>query len=431
MFGAGYEDRFLTEDDVRALCARAFEENDLTGLRVLVLIPDSTRTAPIPLMFSIFHELLAGTVEKLDYLIALGTHPPMSEGKINDLIGVNAQERAQRYADVDIFNHRWDDPAELSLIGTISEVEIAEMTDGLMRQSVEVSVNGRIFDYDQIIIIGPTFPHEVVGFSGGNKYFFPGICGADLLNFFHWLGAVITNPAINGTKWSPVRKVVDRAAQFIDVPKLCFGLVVRHEGLCGFYVGTPEEAWSAAADLSEKVHIVHVDRTFNTVLSIAPEMYDDIWTAGKCMYKLEPVLADGADLIIYAPHVTAISYTHGQWLERIGYHVRDYFLAQMDKFSDVPGGIMAHSTHVKGVGTYQNGVETPRVNVILATGIGPKMCRQVNLGYMDPDSIDPEDYMGREDEGVLCVPRAGEMLYRLAEDVQPQGKKEGNSADEQ
>lgn len=431
MFGAGYEDRFLTEDDVREFCARAFEENDLTGLRVLVLIPDSTRTAPIPLMFRIFHELLAGTVEKLDYLIALGTHPPMSEDKINALVGVTARERAEDYADVDIFNHRWDDPASLSLIGTISEEEIAEMTDGLMRQSVEVSVNGRIFDYDQIIIVGPTFPHEVAGFSGGNKYFFPGICGADLLNFFHWLGAVITNPAIIGKKWTPVRKVVDRAAEFIDVPKLCFSLVVRHEGLCGLYIGTPEEAWSAAADLSEKVHIIHVDRTFNTVLSIAPEMYNDIWTAGKCMYKLEPVLADGADLIIYAPHVTAISYTHGQWLERIGYHVRDYFLAQMDKFADVPGGIMAHSTHVKGVGTYENGIETPRVNVILATSIGPKMCRQVNLGYMDPDSIDPEDYMGREDEGVLCVPRAGEMLYRLAEGALPQGEEDDDSTDRQ
>jgi len=58
------------------------------------------------------------------------------------------------------------------------------------------------------------FPHEVVGFSGGNKYLFPGVGGPQILNFFHWLGAVVTNPMIIGNKWTPVRKVVDRAGRW-------------------------------------------------------------------------------------------------------------------------------------------------------------------------------------------------------------------------
>ena len=419
MLGAGSEDRYLSDDEVRGLCASAFDQCDLAGKRVIVLIPDGTRTAPVPLFFRTFHELLARRVAKLDYMVALGTHPRMSEGRINELVGITADERAGRYSDIEIFNHRWDRPSELRNIGTVSEEEVAGLTDGLMRESVSVSVNRRIFDYDQIIIVGPTFPHEVVGFSGGNKYFFPGISGPEVLHFFHWLGAVITNPVINGTKWTPVRKVVDLAASLIEIPKLCFSLVVRKEGLSGLYVGAPEESWSAAADLSSKVHIVYVDRPYRRVLSMAPTMYDDIWTAGKCMYKLEPVLADGADLIIYAPHIDEISYTHGRHLERIGYHVRDYFLTRMDRFRDVPRAVMAHSTHVKGIGTFEDGVERPRVDVTLATRIPEEQCRRVNLGYMDPDGIDPEDYKGREGEGVLCVPNAGEMLYRLSDGTIP------------
>ena len=295
----------------------------------------------------------------------------------------------------------------------ISEDEIEELTGALMRREVPVTLNRMIFDYDQLIILGPVFPHEVVGFSGGNKYLFPGIAGAQIINFFHWLGAVVTNPKIIGTKWTPTRAVVEKAAGMVDVPVLLFAMVVKFADLHGLFAGEVTDAWSRAADLSNKIHIIYKDHPYKTVLSIVPEMYDDIWTAGKCMYKLEPVLDDGADLIIYAPHVTEISHTHGKVLDEIGYHVRDYFLKQMDRFKDTPGGVMAHSTHVKGVGTFEDGVETPHANVILATGIPEERCRLVNLGYMDPASIRIEDYENREDERVLCVHHAGEMLYRL------------------
>jgi len=419
MLGLGSSKRRLSDEQVKELCARAFATYGIHGKKVLVIIPDHTRTAPVHLFFRTFCDLLAGQVPRLDFMVALGTHPAMPEARLDALVGMSAQERTERYGRVEILNHRWDDHAELRDIGVIEADEIAEITGGLMSERVEVSVNRRIFDYDQLIIVGPTFPHEVVGFSGGNKYFFPGIAGPEVVHFFHWLGAVITNPLINGNKWTPVRRVIDRAASLIRMPKLCFSLVVDDAGLKGLYAGEPEGAWSAAADLSAKVHIEYKQRPYHQVLSMAPAMYDDIWTAGKCMYKLEPVLADGAELIIYAPHIDEISYTHGRWLDRIGYHVRDYFLKQMDRFRDVPKAVMAHSTHVKGIGRFEDGVERPRVNVILATRIPPERCRQVNLGYMDPDSIDPADFEGREDEGVLCVRKAGEKLFRLADGTVP------------
>ena len=173
------------------------------------------------------------------------------------------------------------------------------------------------------------------------------------------------------------------------------------------------ETWKAATELSDQVHIVYRETPYHTVLSCSPPMYDDIWTAGKCMYKLEPVVADGGTLIIYAPHIDEVSYSHGKVLDEIGYHTRDYFVKQWEKFRSYPWGVVAHSTHVKGVGAYEDGVERPRVNVVLATKISPERCRKINLGYMDPATIHPQDYADREQEGVLLVPKAGEILYRL------------------
>jgi nickel-dependent lactate racemase len=298
-------------------------------------------------------------------------------------------------------------------VGEISAEEIEEISGGLFKQSVEANINKRVYDYDLLIIIGPVFPHEVVGFSGGNKYLFPGIAGGDVLNLFHWLGAVITNPKTIGVKWTPVRKVVDRAGALVKVPKMAFCMAVSGKDLAGLYAGTPEAAWSAAADLSDKIHIVYKDKPFHTVLSRAPEMYEDVWTGGKCMYKLEPVVADGGELIIYAPHIKEVSVTHGKLIESIGYHTRDYYLKQWDKFKDVPWLALAHSTHVRGVGAFEDGVEKPRVRVTLATQIPREVCEKINMGYRDPNSINIADYENREDEGILYVPKAGEMLYRL------------------
>ena len=413
VIGKGLDRGSLSDEEVINFSSKALSNNDLNGKRVLVIIPDHTRTAPVSLFFKIITTQLEKKVTKLDYLVALGTHPPMEEEKILKLVGISQKERKEKYSRVNFFNHKWDDPDSLTTIGTIPENKIEEVSNGLLKENVKVQVNKMILNYDYIIIVGPVFPHEVVGFSGGNKYFFPGIAGPEVLHFFHWLGALITNPEINGTKDTPVRKVIDIASSFIKKPKLCFCLVIKDKKLSGLFIGKPEEAWSKAADLSNKLNIVYKDKTFKKVLGIAPKMYDDLWTAGKVMYKLENIVEDGGELIIYAPHITEVSYTHGKLLDKIGYHVRDYFLEQPDKFPRIPGGIKAHSTHVKGIGTYKDGIEKPRINVTLATGIPKERCEKINLGYKNYKSIDLSDWKNKEHEGILLVPNAGETLYRL------------------
>ena len=405
----------LSDAEVATLVSQGFPAKEYAGKRVLLIVPDATRTAPVGLLFKTLHRQIAAATGAFDVMIALGTHPPMSEQAICERLEITADERRAEYGRVEFINHEWDNPDALKHLGSIPSSEISALSGGLFAMDVPVYVNKRLFDYDQIVIVGPVFPHEVVGFSGGNKYLFPGVSGPEILNFFHWLGAVITNPMIIGNKWTPVRRVVDRAAALINVPKLCCSMVVRKTDLAGLFIGTPEEAWDEASELSRQLHIVYKEKPFHTILSCAPAMYDELWTGGKCMYKLEPVLADGGELIIYAPHIKDISLIHGALIEEIGYHCRDYFLKQWDKFKDYPWGVLAHSTHVHGVGTFENGVEKRRAMVTLATGIPREICEKVNFGYRDPATINPADYADREDEGILLVPKAGEMLYQLRE----------------
>jgi nickel-dependent lactate racemase len=410
----------LAESQVAQIIAEGFAAHDLADKRVLVLVPDGTRTAPIPLMFRLLHDHLTACGATFDVLVALGTHQPMDETSLRRLVGITAEEPTGRYAGVQLLNHEWSNPSALTTIGVISADEIAVLTEGRLRQDVAVTLNRRLFDYDLIVICGPTFPHEVIGFSGGNKYFFPGVSGPDVINFTHWVGALITSSVLIGVKDTPVRRVVDHAAALIHCPKLCFSLVVvetpdHQPALAGLYAGTPEAAFSAAADLSAQIHVRWVDRPFRRALAVMPRMYDDLWVGAKGVYKLEPAIADGGELIVYAPHITETSVTHGAALEQVGYHCLEYFTKQWDRFGQVPTAVLAHSTHVRGLGTYDpaTGVERPRIRVTLATGIPRERCERLGVGYLDPANVHPADWAEREDEGILLAAKAGEFLYRL------------------
>ena len=405
--------------DFSAVCAQieaGTPAHLVENRRVLAVTPDTTRTAPMPLLVRAVQEVIGRRAARLDYMVALGTHPVMSEQGILDLYGVSAADRERDFAGSRFMNHRWDQSDTLVRIGRFAEREIAGLTGGLFAEAIDVTINRAIFEYDLIVIVGPVFPHEIVGFSGGHKYLFPGISGGEFLDFFHWLSAVITCRKTIGQRDTPARAVVERAAEMVDVPRHLIAMVVTSGGgLEGLYVGTPEAAWPEAVAHSARVHVVRKPRPFHTVFGHAPEMYDEMWVGGKVMYKLEPVVADGGTLIVYGPHIREISRTWGHYLEEVGYHVADYYLNRMAQFRHVPRGVLAHSALVKGEGSYRDGVERPRIDVALATDLSAEVCERINLGYLDPAAVDPRDYRNREAEGVLYVDHAGETLHLVGD----------------
>jgi nickel-dependent lactate racemase len=407
----------LVDDAVRETVTQGLEGR-FRGQRVLALIPDHTRTVPLPFLFRLLVETLHD-IRRLDFMVALGTHSALDEAALCRLVGVTPEERAGVYRHVGLLNHAWDNPTVLQTIGAFTQDQVKAFAGSVWHPSLggdaPVRINRAALDCDHILIVGPTFPHEVVGFSGGAKYLFPGISGPEMINVTHWMGALMTILKTIGIERTPMRAMIHAAADLIPTPITLMALVVEDDGLAGVFIGPHQDAFRAAAQLSAQRHIIWLDRPFKRVLSHAPPMYDELWTGAKAMYKLEPGIVDGGEVVVYAPHLDTISTVHGHYLRRIGYHVRDYFLNQWDRFADIPLGVLAHSTHLKGSGVFANGVESPRITVTLASRIPREVCEAINLGYADPTKIRVEEWQNRESEGILFVPKAGEYLYRVKE----------------
>jgi nickel-dependent lactate racemase len=384
--------------------------------KVLVLIPDHTRSLPLPFLFRALVEIL-GDTRQLDFMVALGTHPPLSEENLNKLVGITAAERTSIYKHIGLVNHAWNDPSMLTTLGVMKGDEIKAIAKELWHPSlpeqVEIRINRAALEYDHILILGPTFPHEVVGFSGGAKYLFPGISGPEMINATHWLGALAGVVGTIGLKDTPVRTMIHAAAKRLGTSVTLAALTVDEHNLTGMFIGNLYEAWSAAADLSAERHIRWCGRPYQRVLSFAPAMYDELWTAAKAMYKLEPAVAVGGEVVIYAPHLDVVSHVHGKYIYEIGYHILPYFLNDWERFKHIPLGVLAHSTHLRGSGVMKNGVERPNVRVTLASKISRDDCARLNLGYLDPAMVNVDEWKDREDDGILYVPKAGENLYRL------------------
>ena len=409
----GGPDRVVADEEVEAFIADQLAAVDLDGRRVCVLVPDGTRTCPLPLMLAAIGRALHGRVARLSVLIALGTHAAMTDAHLAAHLGPALSGAGERSSDTDVIQHAWWEPSTFIEVGTIGADRVAELSEGRLRRDIPIRINRAVVEADLTLIVGPVFPHEVVGFSGGNKYLFPGVSGRELIDVSHWLGALITSSRIIGTLGeTPVRALIDEAVSMVPGDRLALCVVTASaQRLHAATLGEPRSAWRAAAEISARTHIRYLDAPVRRVLSVLPEKYDDMWTGAKGFYKVEPVVADGGQVVIYAPHISEIATTHPAIAE-IGYHCRDYFVEQWDRFERYAWGDLAHSTHLRGAGTYDPATgEHLRVTVTLATGIPEDVVRAVNLDYLDPAAVDPKQWAS--DPDTLVVPDAGEDLYRL------------------
>jgi nickel-dependent lactate racemase len=388
---------------------------DVDGKSVCIVVPDGTRSCPLPLLVKAVHSALHGRVSRMTTLIALGTHQPMSEEALARHLGYDAGRLEETYPGMTVLNHQWWEPSTFAHLGTIPASRLAELSEGRLTMDVPVLLNRAVVEHDIALVVGPVLPHEVVGISGGNKYFFPGVAGQDIIDVSHWIGALITSAEIIGTtSVTPVRALINEGASLVPAEKLAF-CVVGEAGsldLHSISFGDTLASWASAAEICAATHVHYLDAPVQRVISVIPEMYEDIWTGAKGFYKLEPVVAGGGEVILYAPHISEISTSHPEILE-IGYHCRDYFVKQWDRYKHIHWGTLAHSTHLRGAGAYDadTGEERLRVKVTLATRIPEEMCRRANLGYVDLDSIDLA--AAEADPETFVVPNAGEVLFRL------------------
>jgi len=382
------------------------------GERVLAIIPDKTRDDNTHQLFPVASEFLNKRgVALFDALVAQGTHPPMSESQKLSKIGC-AGFSGQ------LFDHRWDEPEELITLGQLSAETVSELTDGLISQAVPVSLNKLLAPgiYDTVLVFGATVPHEVAGFAGGAKYFFPGVAGPELTHTTHWLGALAGIENIIGRVDTPTRRLIEAATELVPARIISLNTVVSRNDAelvtYALFAGDIRDAFRRAAEVSRRVHIRYTDRKYRRVVALLDPHYDELWVGGKASYKLGAIIEEGGELIIYAPHLTKLSETHGALIEKYGYapleSVRDMLGVSQELRENLC--IAAHLAHVAYAGRLnEDGKIVPRYQITMATGLDEETCRRVNLGYIDYRSFDYEAM--RSDPDTLIVADAGRDLY--------------------
>jgi nickel-dependent lactate racemase len=412
--GEGSASSDLTLATLSAIVAQALDSIQ-PGERVLAIVPDKTRDDNTDLLFPVAAKLLAEReVGSFDVLVAQGTHPPMSDEQKFTKLGLD-------HFTGTVFDHRWDRPEDLITLGELSAERVAQLTGGLIVEPVSVSLNKLLAPgiYDTVLVFGATVPHEVAGFAGGAKYFFPGVAGPELTHMTHWLGALAQIENIIGRVETPTRKMIEAAAALVQARIISLNTVVSREDsgrlrTYALFAGDVREAFRQAAAVSAQVHIRYTDRRYKRVVALLDFHYDEMWVGGKASYKLGAIIEDGGELIIYAPHLTKLSETHGGLIEKYGYapleSVRDMLGAAQELRENLC--IAAHLAHVSYAGRVdENGKVVPRYQITMATGLDEATCHRVNLAFLDHQTFDYETL--RSDPDSLIVENAGRDLYKV------------------
>ncbi len=374
------------------------------GQRVTLIAPDDTRTFDARVFHALVDALRARGGE-VTVLIATGTHSAMSEAAIAKFFATD------RMAAPPVFvNHDCD--GALDLAGTLTAAEVESISGGRIRKEIPIRLHPLVNGSDCVVILGPVFPHEVMGISAGAKYLMPGVSGREVIDETHYLGALHAVSRTIGRVETPMRRMIERASEFVTTPVFHVAFVIGRGGETnGVFVGGLVDAQREAAKLSLEVNVVRTERLDKTVVAVMPKKYNEMWTAGKGSYKLGQVVEPGGRLIIVAPHITAVAEHHPD-VEKLGYHCMEYLQGIGATNGDYELSAVAHSSHVAGDGTYKDGVETLRARRYFATGISPERCERLGVGYLPPEEFGEEQLRALEaDPDTLVVRNAGEVLY--------------------
>ena len=408
--GKGSANSVLSESELRQIVADALRPVS-AGLRVLAVIPDTSRDDNTHILFPLIDETLRSKgVKTFNALVAQGTHPPISSADKLEKIGLE-------YFEGNAFDHEWNNKDQLATIGYIDAAETSEASGGEFAETIEIKINKLVLDHDLIILVGATTPHEVVGFSGGAKYFFPGISGPELTNATHWIGALAGIEKIIGRIETPTRNLIERAADTIEAEIINFSSSVSRVDrdqlhTHALFAGDFRASFRRAAEISRTVNVKYVDKTYKRVVAVLDKHYTELWTGGKASYKLGGIIEDGGELVIYAPHLNEISKTHGAAIQNFGYAPIESVKELAAKSDELQRNlcVAAHLAHVSFSGSV-NDPRKPKYKITMASGLSRSECERVHLGFAEHDEIDLGSFSS--DPDTLVVENAGRDLYLL------------------
>lgn len=346
----------LSDAEIRAALEKALAPCRDKLRRVLLLPPDFTR----------FHsnagritwhlwDMLKSSCE-VDVMPALGTHVPVTKDEAAAMFGDIPFER--------FLVHNWR--TDVTKIGTVPAEFVAEVSEGVVRESIDVEVNRRLLDpsYDLILSIGQVVPHEVVGMANRNKNIFVGCGGSAMINSSHMLGAFYGLERIMGRDHTPVRDVFDYAEEHFlkNIPLSYILTVTTAPGgdihTHGLFIGRERLYFEKAVELAQKKNLNLVDKPFRTcVVMLDGKEFKSTWLGNKAIYRTRMAMADGGNLIVLAPGVEKFGEDPeiDGLIRKYGYCGREQTIRNVEENADLKANLSAaaHMIHSSSDGRFR------------------------------------------------------------------------------
>ena len=344
----------FTHEEIEAAVAASV--SDLLPKRVLLLPPDYTRMYSGAGMLTAMYYRLLSQRAKVDVMPALGTHVPMTEEEVRVFFEGAVPFRR-------VIRHDWRN--DVVKLGSVPAEFVAEVSDGLVKNAIDVEVNRRIVNgsYDLIISMGQVVPHEVVGMANYSKNIFVGCGGSSMINSSHMLGAFYGMERIMGRDFSPVRRVFDYAEEhFLQNIPLIYALTVTTNSgddvfIHGMWYGRSRENFEQAVKLSQKKNLTYVDKPLmRVVVNLDEREFKSTWLGNKAVYRTRMAIADGGELIVLAPGVNKFGEDeqNDRLIRKYGYVGRENVLRLVDENEDLRENlsVAAHLIHGSSDGRF-------------------------------------------------------------------------------
>lgn len=408
-YAEGSENAVLTDQDLKKGLFAALEK---IGARkkVLALPPDYTR---LP---SKAGELTSFTFEyygeKLtDILPALGTHSPMTDEQIEHMFPSVPRNLFR--------DHDWRN--DVITLGEVPASYVKEVSDGKVDYSWPVQVNKLLVEgnFDLILSLGQVVPHEVVGMANYNKNIFVGTGGSEGINKSHFIGAAYGMEKMMGRADTPVRKVfnygTDHFASKLPIVYIQTVVGVDKNGdlkTRGLFIGDDFEVFSKAAELSLKVNFDMVEKPIKkAVVWLDPTEFKSTWLGNKSIYRTRMALADGGELIVFAPALKEFGEDKqiDGLIRKYGYKGTDETLKNVNENEDLQNnlGAAAHLIHGSSEGrfsiTYCPGKEKGNIS--------KEEIESVGFNYGDFDEMKEIYDFEKLKNGFNILPNGEEIFY--------------------
>ncbi len=356
---------------------------------VLILVDDYTRTTPIQkILPRLMKDLERGGIKRegIRFLIASGTHRPMTEEEVVKKFG---EEISKQYP---ILNHHWWDSSQLVYMG--------ETTSG-----IPIRINRLVEEVDLIIGVGQIVPHRVSGFSGGGNIIQPGICGEETTGKTHWLSAQFDGWEILGRSINPVKKEIEQVAEKAGLEWIINTIQDGTDRLVKVVTGDPVRAYREGASQSREVYQSQLPEEADIVIADSYPYDSELWLAAKGIYAAELAVKKGGVVILITSCPEGISVSHPEVLQW-GYRTYEEVELKVRKGEIKKLTAAAHLVHVGRV------IKERATGILVSPGISKEEAEKLGFTY----AKDPQEALGKafslssSDAKVAVLQRGGEIL---------------------